>query len=172
MWLTTLSMNGWEMKKVIFTYLPTHSMPADILTKSLAGPKQALFCEKMGLLQKNWTGLLCKIEGECWSTILTGYVMHRSQSWLVSDSSMHTSLFPQLFQTHWGETWYHTISLLYIYLLCIRLRLYRSQYSELADISQQFHMSVMGCNNVTVSDIFLFNSFLLILCTQGKLTVV
>ena len=40
-----------EMKEITLTYLPSHSMLADALTKSLGGPKQTLFCKMMGILK-------------------------------------------------------------------------------------------------------------------------
>jgi hypothetical protein len=41
-----------EMNQVTFKHLPTHLMPADTLTKSTAGRKQARFCELMGIYSK------------------------------------------------------------------------------------------------------------------------
>ena len=52
-----------EMKEITFTYLPSHKMLADTLTKSLGGPKQAQFHKMMGILHK--PALSCRIEGEC-----------------------------------------------------------------------------------------------------------
>ena len=41
-----------ETKEISFKYLPSHSMPADALTKSLATPKQVKFCKYMGIIQE------------------------------------------------------------------------------------------------------------------------
>jgi Reverse transcriptase (RNA-dependent DNA polymerase) len=41
-----------EMNQIAFKHLPTHLMPADALTKSVAGPKQTKFQEMMGIYPK------------------------------------------------------------------------------------------------------------------------
>jgi hypothetical protein len=41
-----------EMNQIVFKHLPTHQMPADFLTKSIAGPKHVKFREMMGILPR------------------------------------------------------------------------------------------------------------------------
>jgi hypothetical protein len=41
-----------EMDQIVFKYLPTHKMPADALTKSVAGPTLTKFRKIMGVQEK------------------------------------------------------------------------------------------------------------------------